>query len=175
MLAGFTCPLRSALELSRSSTVCSSPAPFGLVSSQWHSWGSHLQGFSLLESRDASPRPLPSCRSIGKPTASSGSCSLEKSVGARQRLRRTGTSIPSWFWSLQGSASPRRGHAFTHPPPVGLWPPPRCGDGHSLRSLSERGARRVSLETTDPPGVYHLMPPKRLSVTSPDSTAVPPT
>jgi hypothetical protein len=57
---GVACPLRSVLELSQLLDGLRLTAPSGLVSSQRHSWGSRLQGFSLSESRTASPRPLPS-------------------------------------------------------------------------------------------------------------------
>jgi hypothetical protein len=60
--AGVTYLLRSARELSQLLDGFLLTTPCGLISSRRHSWGSRLQGFSLLGSRTASLRPLPSGR-----------------------------------------------------------------------------------------------------------------
>jgi hypothetical protein len=69
--AGFPKPTPSVLRVSHSLDGLIPPEPRGFVSRHIRPWGFDLQSFSLSASRDASRRPLLSCRWI-----SSNSCEL---------------------------------------------------------------------------------------------------
>jgi hypothetical protein len=127
LTAGFTFPLRSVLGLSQPLDGLLLAVPCGPVSSRRHSWGCYLQGFPLSESNPASPRSFPSWRWASKPAIAFRALLPRKVRWQPFRLvTDSAPRSPPGLHPLQGPLLPRRGSAFTRPPPMSFQLRPHC-------------------------------------------------
>jgi hypothetical protein len=163
--AGVTYLLRSARELSQLLDGFLLTTPCGLISSRRHSWGSRLQGFSLLGSRTASLRPLPSGRWASEPTVAFRALLTREIRRHRPACDRATPRSPLGFYSSRVLR------------PLAVGTPSRALLPWALdRRLAVTCDLALRSITSEKPGgslprlptlveSFHLMPPKRLSVT----------